>query len=102
MFAPYGMRARNTLEALLQNYGTLLPADMANTKKIRHSNKKRPNRNFAIAAAPAAMPVNPNSAATIAITKKITAQRNIVSPPRMKSNQAIATRGYFARLNSDN
>jgi len=81
MFAPYGMRARNTLEALLQNYGTLLPADMANTKKIRHSNKKRPNRNFAIAAAPAAMPVNPNSAATIAITKKITAQRNIVSPP---------------------
>jgi len=82
MFAPYGMRARNTLEALLQNYGTLLPADMANTKKIRHSNKKRPNRNFAIAAAPAAMPVNPNSAATIAITKKITAQRNIVSPPQ--------------------
>ena len=64
------------------NYSTLLPADMANTKKIRHSNKKRPNRNFAMAAAPAAMPVNPNSAATIAITKKITAQRNIVSPPQ--------------------
>src|SRR6266436_9944909 len=63
-------------------YRTLLPADMANIKKIRHSNKKRPNRNFAIAAAPAAMPVNPNSAATIAIIKKITAQRNIVSPPQ--------------------
>src|SRR5438034_4435087 len=100
MFAPYGIRARNTLEALLQNYGTLLPADMANIKKVRHSNKKRPNRNFAIAAAPAAMPVNPNSAATI--TKKITAQCNIVSPPQNESNQAIAMRGYFARLNPDN
>jgi hypothetical protein len=53
-----------------KNYSALLPADMANIKKIRHSNKKRPNRNFAIAAAPAAMPVNPNSAATIAITKR--------------------------------
>jgi len=75
---------------------------MANIKKIRHSNKKRPNRNFAIAAAPAAMPVNPNSAATIAIIKKITAQRNIVNLLRMKSNQVIAMRGYFARLNPDN
>src|SRR5436309_13509422 len=64
-----------------KNYRTLLPADMARIKKIRHSNKKRPNRNFAMAAAPAAMLVNPNSAATIAIIKKITAQRNIVSPP---------------------
>jgi hypothetical protein len=27
------------------------------------------------------MPVNPKGAATIAIIKKITAQRNIVSPP---------------------
>jgi hypothetical protein len=55
---------------------------MAKMKKIRHSSRKRPNRNFAMAAAPAAMPVNPNSAATIAIIKKITAQRNIVSPPQ--------------------
>ena len=65
----------------ISNYSTLVPADMANIKKIRHSNKKRPNRNFAIAAAPAAMPVNPNNAATIAIIKKITAKRTIVSPP---------------------
>jgi hypothetical protein len=69
------------LETLLQNYSTLLPADIASMKKIRHSSKKRPNRNFAMAAAPAAMPVNPNSAATIAIIRKITAQRNIVLPP---------------------
>jgi hypothetical protein len=27
------------------------------------------------------MPVNPNNAATSAITKKITAQRNMFSPP---------------------
>jgi hypothetical protein len=64
-----------------RNYGTLLAADMANMKKIRHNSRKRPKRNLAMAAAPAAMPVNPNSAATIAIIKKITAQRNIVSPP---------------------
>src|SRR5438067_4894146 len=50
-------------------------------KKIRHSSRKRPNRNFAMAAAPAAIPVNPNSAAMIAITKKIMAQRNMSSPP---------------------
>ena len=37
---------------------------------------------MAIAAAPAAMPVNPKSAATIAIIKKIMAQRNILSPPQ--------------------
>ena len=43
-------------------------------KKIRQITKKR---NFAIPAAAAAMPVNPNSAATSAITKKITGQRNI-------------------------
>jgi len=81
-FGRRGMRTRNTLETLRQNYGTLLPADIARTKKIRHSSRKRPNRNFAMAAAPAAMPVNPNNAATIAIIRKITAQRNIVSPPQ--------------------
>jgi len=46
-------------------------------KKIRQITRKRKKRNFAIPAAAAAMPVNPNSAATRAITKKITAQRNI-------------------------
>lgn len=36
------------------------------------------NNTFAIPAALEAMPVNPNSAATIAITKNINDQRNIV------------------------
>ena len=36
------------------------------------------NRIFAIEAAPAAMPVKPNTAATIAITRKRNDQRNIV------------------------
>jgi hypothetical protein len=33
---------------------------------------------FAIVAAPAAMPVNPNTAAIIAIIRNVTVQRNIV------------------------
>jgi hypothetical protein len=48
------------------------------TKNIRHITRKRKNRNFAIPAAADAMPVNPNNAATSAITRKITAQRNIL------------------------
>ena len=40
--------------------------------------KKMKNKTFAIDAAPAAIPPNPNTAAIIAITKKITVQRNIV------------------------
>jgi hypothetical protein len=80
-----------------KNYGILLAADIAKMKKIRHSSRKRPNRNFAIAAAPAAIPVNPKSAATIAIIKKIMAQRNIVSPPQngIESSHRYA-RAYFA------
>jgi hypothetical protein len=50
-------------------------------KKIRQATRKIKNRNLAIPAAATAMPVNPNTAATNAITKKITAQRNIFSPP---------------------
>ncbi len=38
---------------------------------------KTKNMILAILAAPAAIPVNPNSAATIAITKNTAAQRNI-------------------------
>ncbi len=52
------------------------------TKKIRQTTRKRKNRNLAIPAAAAAMPVNPKSAATSAIIKKIRAQRNIFSPPQ--------------------
>src|SRR5438270_13106813 len=71
------------LTVLLQNYGSLLAADIASMKKIRQSSRKRPNRNFAIAAAPAAIPVNPNSAAIIAMTRKIIAQRSMSSTPKV-------------------
>ena len=36
------------------------------------------NKTLAMEAAPAAMPVNPNKAATMATTKNINAQRNII------------------------
>jgi hypothetical protein len=62
---------------LVEPYGSLLLADIASIKKIRHNSRNKPNRNLAIAAAPAAIPVNPKSAATIAIIRKITAQRNM-------------------------
>ena len=46
-------------------------------KKIKQITRNRKNRNFAIPAAATAMPVNPKTAATNAIIKKIKAQRNI-------------------------
>ena len=60
-----------------QAYSTLLPAEIPRIKKIRNITRKRKNRNFAIPAAAAAIPVNPSSAATNAMTKKTTAQYNI-------------------------
>jgi hypothetical protein len=45
-------------------YVTLLPADMPITKKIRQTTRNRKNKNLAIPAAAAAIPVNPKSAAT--------------------------------------
>jgi len=48
------------------------------TSAITNNTMKIKNRIFAIAAAPSAIPVNPNIAATIATTKKITDQRNIL------------------------
>src|SRR5204863_6598401 len=65
----------------LLNYGSLLVADMPRIKKTRHITRKRKKRNLAIPAAATAMPVKPKSAATKAITKKITAQRNIFFVP---------------------
>ena len=44
---------------------------------IINSARKMKNKTFAIEAAPAAMPPNPNMAAIMAITKKIIDQRNI-------------------------
>jgi hypothetical protein len=43
----------------------------------RNNTTKRKNRNLAIDAAPAAIPVNPNTAAISATTKNVIDQRNI-------------------------
>ena len=51
----------------------LLPAIKLKTKRI----KKIKNRILAIPAAPAAIPPKPNTAAMMAITKKMIVQRNI-------------------------
>jgi hypothetical protein len=72
-------RDRNTV------HGTLLPADMPIRKKIRQTTRNRKNKNLAIPPAAAAIPVNPRSAATSAIIRKINAQRSMLSPP--KSNR---------------
>ena len=47
------------------------------TKKIRQTTRNRKNKNLAIPAAAAAIPVNPKSAATSAIIRKIKAQRSV-------------------------
>jgi hypothetical protein len=67
------------LEAIV-NHGTPLPLQ-PKIKKIMHITRNRKNKTFAIPADAAAMPPNPNTAATSAIIKKVTAQPNIVSPP---------------------
>ena len=72
-----GFATRITFPHSARHYGTRLPADMARIKKIRQITRKRKNRNLAIPAAAAAMPVNPKIAATSAIIKKIRAQRSI-------------------------
>ena len=59
------------------NYHFLIRDDPA-TSAITKSTRKIKNSILAIEAAPAAMPVNPNTAATIATIKNIRAQRNIV------------------------
>ena len=45
---------------------------------MRNRTIKIKNRIFAIPAAPAAIPPNPNTAAIIAMTKKMTVQRSII------------------------
>lgn len=47
-------------------------------KEIRNRIKKIKNKTFAIEAAPAAMPPNPNTAAMIATIRNITVQRSII------------------------
>ena len=48
-----------------------------NTSDSTKSTKKIKNKTFAIEAAPAAIPPNPKIAATIAMIRKVTVQRNI-------------------------
>jgi hypothetical protein len=48
-----------------------------NTSESTKSTKKIKNKTFAIEAAPAAIPPNPKIAATIAMIRKVTVQRNI-------------------------
>src|SRR5207247_6038861 len=67
-------------KAPLLNYGTPLPLQ-PKIKKIMHITRNRKNSTLAIPADAAAMPPNPNTAATIAIIRKVIAQPNIISPP---------------------
>lgn len=48
------------------------------TKASKNNTMKMKNKIFAIEAAPAAIPPNPKIAATIAMMKNMTAQRNII------------------------
>ena len=54
------------------------------TKRIRNIK----NTTFAIAAAPAAIPANPNNAAIIAIIKNVIAKRNIVLKFKLFKNES--------------
>jgi hypothetical protein len=77
---------RHFFESLYSRFATLIPA----INKITHTARKRKNRNFAIPAAAVAMPVKPKSAATSAITRNITAQRNIIIPPPFPDSVLVA------------
>jgi hypothetical protein len=48
-----------------------------NTSESTNSTKKIKNKTLAIEAAPSAIPPNPKMAATIAIIRNVTVQRNI-------------------------
>jgi hypothetical protein len=56
-----------------------LVTDLPEMIDMRNSTIKMKNKILAIEVAPAAMPPKPNTAATIATTKKMTVQRNIIS-----------------------
>ena len=73
-------------------YGTLLPLQ-PKKKKITHITRNRKNKNLAIPADAAAIPPNPSSAAISAITRKVTAQPNIVLPPCYKRIASITCDG---------
>lgn len=84
----------------LPTYGTPLPLQ-PKMKKITHITRNRKNKTFAIPADAAAMPPNPNTAATSAIIKKVTAQPNIVSPPlASESCQPFIPRVFITQRDS--
>jgi hypothetical protein len=67
---------------------------------MTHITRNRKNKTFAIPAEAAAIPPNPNTAATSAIIKKVTAQPNIFSPPLTTESHQLALVRVFD-FNSD-
>ncbi len=68
----------------------LLAAKTPSTTKAMQIAKKIKKSTFAISAAPSAIPPKPNSAATMEITKKMAAQRSMVSLYRFADPMTIS------------
>ncbi len=84
---PAGPGCRAARRYLTTRLATTTPI----TRKMMQSTRNRPNRNLAIAAEPAAMPVNPNSPATMAITAKIKAHLSMAIGSRELSGSGCLT-----------
>ena len=56
----------------------------------RNNTKKIKNKIFAIEAAPAAMPPNPNTAAMIAMIRNMTVQRNMLKNFKVKKYRYVS------------
>jgi len=80
-------------------YGILPSAAMPRIKRITHMTEKRKTNNFAIAAAPPAMSVLPNTAVANAITKKMPAHRTIYFTPGDDSKEPIVLRASHCHQN---
>jgi hypothetical protein len=65
-------------------------------KNIRQATRNKKNKNLAIPAAVAAIPVNPKRAATNAMIRKIKAQRSILSPPSESNRIGRSSRAFFS------
>ena len=96
--APTAADQRNSKAGVLI-YGILPSAAMPRIKRITHMTEKRKTSNLAIAAAPAAIVVQPNAAVTNVIAKNITAHLSIDFTPGDESNEPIAVRGCHGDLN---
>ena len=62
----------------------LLPNDFPKIKERTNSTRKIKNKIFAIPAAPEATPPNPNTAAIMAIMRKLTVQSSIIVDLKFK------------------